>query len=226
MTDLLRKYCLLAGIFFLLTIAGGGFGELYVPSHLIVSADAAATFRNIPTSHTLFRVGFAAYLIEAVCDIAIAWVFFLLLRPVREDAALLAVFFGLASTITFAFAEFFYFAASFFVGNAKYLSAFTTDQRSAFTYLSLKAYGVGGTLFGVFYGLGWLIRGCLMFRSDYFPKWLGVLVAAGGVGFITQNFLVVLQPAYASDLFVAPMAAAALTMTVWLFAAGLRKQTG
>jgi hypothetical protein len=56
---------------FLLSIVAGGFGEAYVPYKLIVSADATATARNINAFDSLFRLGFAIYLIEAVCDIAL-----------------------------------------------------------------------------------------------------------------------------------------------------------
>ena len=51
-----------AGILMLVTIVAGFFGEMYVPSHIIVSKDAAATAANITTHESLFRIGFASYL--------------------------------------------------------------------------------------------------------------------------------------------------------------------
>ena len=87
-------YARLAGVLFLLTIAAGGFGEFYVPSQLVVPADATATANNIVASESLFRLGFASYLVEAMCDIALALIFYVLLKPVRRDLALLAAFLG------------------------------------------------------------------------------------------------------------------------------------
>jgi hypothetical protein len=101
-------YARLAGVLFLLTIVAGSFGEFYVPSQLVVPADATATANNIVASESLFRLGFASYLVEAICDIALALILYVLLRPVRRDLALLAAFFGLVSTATFALAELFY----------------------------------------------------------------------------------------------------------------------
>jgi hypothetical protein len=49
---------------------GGAFGEVYVHSKIIVSGDAAATARNINVSDSLYRMGFASYLVEAVCGVA------------------------------------------------------------------------------------------------------------------------------------------------------------
>ena len=87
-----QAYARIAGVLFLLSFVAGGFGEAYVPSRLIVSADATATAENIKTFDSLFRMGFASYLLEAVCDIALTLILYVLLRPVRRDLALLAAF--------------------------------------------------------------------------------------------------------------------------------------
>lgn len=89
-----QTYARVAGVLLLLSLVAGGFGEFYVPSKLIVSADAAATARNIIASASMFRMGFAGYLVEAMCDIALTLILYVLLRPVHEDLALLAAFFG------------------------------------------------------------------------------------------------------------------------------------
>jgi uncharacterized protein DUF4386 len=216
-----QTYARIAGVLFLLSIVAGGFGEAYVPSKLIVSGDAAATAKNINASDSLFRMGFASYLIEAVCDIALTLILYLLLRPVRNDLALLAAFFGLVSTALFGVAELFYFAASLILGGADYLKTFSPDQRNTLALLSLKLYGYGGGIFTVFYGIACLLRGYLIFRSGYLPKFLGVLLALGGLGFVTKNFALVLVPAYASDILLLPIFLAAVSLTVWLLVRGV-----
>src|SRR5690242_4649503 len=107
-----QRYARVAGILILLSIVFGTWGEAYVPSKLIVSTDAGATARNILSSPMLFRSGFAAYWVEAVCDVALALVFYVLLRPVDRNLALLMAFLGLVAMVTYAFAECFYFAPS------------------------------------------------------------------------------------------------------------------
>ena len=217
----LQTYARIAGVLFLLTFVAGGFGEAYVPSKLIVSADATATANNIHAFGSLFRWGFAAYLIEAVCDIALALIFYSLLRPVHRDVSLLAAFIGLVSTTLFAVAEFFYFAPLLILGGGNYLKSFSPDQLNTLALLSLKLYGLGGGIFMVFYGVGWVLRGYLIFRSGYFPKFLGVLLVLGGIGFVTKNFALVLAPAYASDGLVLPMLLAGVSLTVWLLVRGV-----
>ena len=216
-----QTYARIAGALFLITIVAGGFGEFYVPSTLIVSTDATATANNIRASEWLFRLGFAGYLVEALCDIGLTLVLYVLLRRVHEELALLAVFFRLVSTAVFAAAELFYFAATFILGGAAYLKTFSPDQLNALALLSLKLYGYGGGIFMVFYGIPSILLGYLMFRSGYFPRILGALMALGGLGFVVRNFLLVLAPAWASSLLLLPMTLAVLPMTVWLLVKGI-----
>ena len=67
-----QTYARIAGVLFLISIVAGGFGELWVPSKLIVSADATATANNIKASESLFRMGFASYLIDAWARLLLA----------------------------------------------------------------------------------------------------------------------------------------------------------
>jgi hypothetical protein len=127
----MARYAKLAGVLFLLSMIGGGLGEAYIPGKLIVSSDAALTAANLRSSDFLFRFGFAAYLIEAICDIALAWVFYVLLRPVHRELALLAAFFGLVSTAVFGFAELFYLASSQVLRDAAYLKSFSRTSISS-----------------------------------------------------------------------------------------------
>jgi len=216
-----QTYARIAGVLFLITIVAGGFGEFYVPSTLIVSADATATANNIRASEWLFRLGFAGYLVEALCDIGLTLVLYVLLRRVHEELALLAAFFRLVSTAVFAAAELFYFAATFILGGAAYLKTFSPDQLNALALLSLKLYGYGGGIFMVFYGIPSILLGYLMFRSGYFPRILGALMALGGLGFVVRNFLLVLAPAWASSLLLLPLILAVLPMTFWLLVKGI-----
>jgi hypothetical protein len=217
----IQTYARVAAVLFLISMVAGFFGELYIPSRIVVSGDATATANNVIASSSLFRLGFASYLVEAVCDIAITWVFYVLLRPAHRNLALLAAFFGLVSTASFATTELFYFAPSFILGGVGYLKTFSPDQLNALAMLSLKFYGVGAGLFMVFYGIGWVIRGYLISRSGYLPKPLGWLLMLAGLGFITRNFLLVLAPAYASKFLLAPMFLGGLSLTVWLLVKGV-----
>src|SRR6266852_2902687 len=218
-----QRYARIAGVLFLLSLVAGGFGEAYVPSKLIVSADPTATAANIRNFDFMYRLGFAAFLIESLCDITLALILYALLKPVNKQLSLLAAFFGLIGTALFAFAELFYFAPPLILGRA-YLNTFTPDQLNSLALLSLKFYGYAGMIFTAYYGMSWIIRAYLIFRSGYLPKFLGVLMAIGGIGFVVRNFALILAPSYASDLLLVLMFPGGLTMTVWLLVKGINVQ--
>jgi hypothetical protein len=220
-TASIQTYARIAGVLFLLSFLAGGFGEAYVPSRLMVSTDATATAQNIKAFDSLFRLGFAGYLVEAVCDISLSLIFYVLLRAVHKDLALLATFFGLVGTAVFAAAELFYLAPALILGGAGYLKIFSPDQLNSLALLSLRLFAYGGAMFIAFYGVAWVIRGHLIFRSGYLPKFLGVLMMLAGLGFITRNFLLVFAPTYASGGLLLLMLPGGLLLTVWLLVKGV-----
>jgi hypothetical protein len=216
-----QTYARVAGVLLLLSLVAGGFGESYVPNRIIMSSDAAATALNFKTLEPLFRLSFAAYLIEAICDIALSLIFYVLLRPVRKNVALLAAFFGLVSTASFAACEVFYLASSLVLGGGDYLKTFTSAQLASLALLSFQIFGYGGMMFTAFYGVSWVLRGYLIFRSAYLPRFLGVLMMLGGLGFIVRNFLLDLAPSYAYSTLLLLMLPGGLTLPIWLLIKGV-----
>lgn len=216
-----QRYAKVAGALLLISLVAGGFGEAYAPSRLIVAGDAAATVANLRNLEWLYRLGFASFLIESLCDITLLLILYALLKPVSKELSLLAAFFGVMGTALFAFAELFYFAPLVLMGGADYLKTFSPDQLNSFVLLSLKLYSFAGMIFTAYYGMAWLVRAYLMFRSGYLPKFLAVLMAIGAAGFVFRNFVLILKPAYASDLFLMLMFPGGLILTIWLLVKGV-----
>jgi hypothetical protein len=216
-----RTYAKAAGVLVLLSFVAGGFGEAYVPSKLIVPTDAFATVENLKSSDVMFRLSSAGYLVEACCDLTLALIFYVLLKPVHRYVSLFAAFFGLMGTATFAAAELFYFAPTLVLRGGGYLNSFSPDQLNTLALLSLNLFGLGAVIFTVFYGMGWVLRGYLIFQSGYFPKFLGILMTMGGLAFIVSNFVVVLAPGYRSDWLLVLMLPGLLSLAAWLLIKGV-----
>ncbi len=214
-----QKYARAAGLLFLISMVAGGIGEAYVPAKLIVSGDAAATVANIANHNLLYRIGFATFMIESFCDVTLALIMYALLRPVNRQLSLLAAFFGLMATALFAVAELFYFAPT--IMDAAYLKTFSPDQLNTLVLLSMKFCGYAGMIFTGYYGVAWLVRSCLIWKSSYLPKFLGLLMGIGGAGFVLRNIAMILAPQYASDVFLMLMFPGGLVMTVWLLVKGV-----
>ena len=215
-----QRYAKVAGVLLLISVVAGGFGEAYAPSKLIVAGDATATVANIKSFEFIYRLGFAAFLIESFADITLALILYALLKPVSRELSLLAAFFGLVGTALFAFAELFYFAPTLLM-TAGPLNGFSTDQVNELILLSFRFYQFDAMIFSGYYGIAWIVRAYLMFRSGYLPKFLGVLMGIGGTGFLARNFLLILAPAFASPLLLMLLFPGALMLMVWLLGKGV-----
>ena len=214
-------YARLAGILVLVSIVAGGFGEAYVPRAMVVAGDATATARNILAHETLFRWGFAAYLVEAFCDAALAMLLWVIFRSTQRNLAVLMLICRVIGTAGFAMAEVLWFGALRVLSNPDQLGAFSRPQLDALAFALVRIAGFGGTLFSAFYGAAGLLLGWLIFRSRLVPRVLGVLVMVMGAAFVIHTFLVILAPAYASPLLLATAVVAFMPLTYWLLVKGV-----
>ena len=100
----------ITGAFYLLTILTGIFAQGFVSGRLVVDGDAAATATNILTHRGLFQLGFAVYLIEMACQIAMTALFYDLLKPSGRGVSLTAAFLGFAGCVIKTFSRVFFIA--------------------------------------------------------------------------------------------------------------------
>jgi len=217
----LARYARIAGVAMLLSIIFGAIGEAWIPGRIIVAGDAAATAANIVNHPVLFRLGFATYLVEGICDAALCVFFYVVLKPVNRNLALLSAFFGIASMVTFATAQSSWFAASVILRDVPGMDAFSADQRATLAFYAIRLSGSIAWLFVGLYGTATIIRGWLIIRSGYLPRALGALFVIGGIGFVLKNATFILAPALSSGLLLAPMALAGVPMMLWLLIRGV-----
>ena len=214
----------IGGVLYLIIIVFGLFGEMFVRGKLIVWGDPTATAERILASESLWRFSVAAELFYLLCAVALAAIFYVLLRPVNRDLALLAVFFNLVSIAVEASGRLHLISALTVLRGAERLTAFEPDQAHALAYLSLQAHGRGFSIGLLFFGCVCLVLGYLIFRSGYFPKLLGVLMQIAGLGYLVDGFALVLSPAFHSMIFpfsLVPAFVAEGAWCVWLLVKGV-----
>ena len=218
-----QVYARIGGVLYLIIIVIGFCSQFFVRDRLVVSGDVTATANNIMASESLWRISIAAELILLVCAIPLLLILYVLLRPVNKDLALLAVFFNIVEFPIEAASKLCLFAALFLSGNTDYLKAFEPHQLHALVRISLKLHDYGFGIDLVFFGFACLVYGYLLFRSGYFPRILGVLMAIAGLSYLTNSFTLILAPAYAGTVFLVLVLAliGELSFCLWLMVKGV-----
>jgi len=218
----LRSLARIAGSLYLITILTGIFSAGYVSGRLVVNGDAAATAANILAHPGLLQLGFAVYLIEMACQVAITALFYNLLKPAGRNVSLVAAFLGLTGCVIKTFSRLFFIAPLFILGGAHYLSVFSAEQLQALALLFLKVNDRGAGIALVFFGFYAILTGYLIIKSTFLPRILGVLSVVGGLGWLTFLYAPLGSRLFHFIAIFAILGAASLI--VWLLVKGVNEQ--
>ena len=131
-----RALSRIGGVLYLIIIVRGIFGEAFVRNRLIVVGRCNGHRRQHQVDGVAVALRHCCRALHADLRCALGWIFFVLLRPVSRDLALLVVFFNLVSIALEAANELQLLAALFPLGNAGYLRAFEPEQLYAMASLS------------------------------------------------------------------------------------------
>jgi len=219
-----QLYARTAGVLYLVNIACGLFGELFVRGHLVVAGNAAATAHNIMASDLLFRLGIAGDLIMHITDVPMAVIFYVLLKPVNKDLSLLAMLFGMLQTAVLCANKLNLVTVLLLLGDANYLKAFAPNQLQALASLSLTLHESGFGIGLIFFGMSCLVTAYLMVRSGYLPKAIGIFQGIAGFSYLINSFAQLLAPSFADKLFPAillPAFIGEFATCIWLIVKGV-----
>jgi len=164
------------------------FTLLYLPSRFIVRGDAAATASNIIASETLFRFGIVGNLFTFIANIFLALAIYQLLKVVNKNMASLMVIFFLAGIPIAMLNELNQLAVLQLLSGTGYLKAYPAEQLQALAYLLLRLHSQGLLIAHIFFGLWLFPMGCLVFKSGFIPRIVGVLLVVACFGYVVQSF--------------------------------------
>jgi hypothetical protein len=220
-----QVYARIGGLAYLIIIAAGVMGEIFIRSKVIVPDNAIATTNNISASPLLWRIGIFGDLVMHVFDLVVGIVYYTLLKRVNKDLALLSLLFGLIQTAVLVANKMNLMMPLFLSDNDNYLKAFTQQQLQALSYLSVKAHEYGFGVGLIFFGFECLIDGYLIFRSEFLPRTLGVMIFIAGMCYLTNSFLLLFSPKLEGLLFpiiLGPLAfIGEFSMCLWLIVKGV-----
>ena len=217
-----RSKARIVGVLYLVNILAGIFAQGFVSQRLIVFGDAAATANNILTHESLFRLGFAVYIIEMACQVAVTVLFYDLLKPAGRSVSLLAACLSLVGIAIKTVSRLFYIAPLLVLGGGSSPSVFNAEQLRALALLMLKVNDQGAAIGLIFFGFYAVLKGYLIIKSTFLPRILGVLAVLAGLGMLTFLHLPL---GYRLFTYTAPLGLlGAVSQILWLLVVGVNEQ--
>lgn len=220
-----NKIARMAGLFYLIYIITTASATV-VRSRIIVFGDAAATANNIMGSELLFRVGFVTQLVSAVFFLLAVWALYALLKPVKQNLALLFLVLNLGGVAVECVNMLNLFAALQFFNGASYLNVFQTGQLQAMAMSFLNLYSNGFIIAQIFYGAWLLPLGYLVYKSRFLPRLLGGLLILDFFGVLFWFFQFFLFPSYGVASYPSYVIGfvAEVSLVIWLLIKGVKPQ--
>jgi len=212
------------GLLYVLIAVLAAFGEVYVRGGMIVAADPSRTAANILANQQLYRVAGATDIVVLACDVAVAVLFYALLKNVGRTVALLAAAFRLALVAVNGAAVLTHFAPLMLLRSADDMSAMGRDQLQALAMFSLKLHSTAFSIAIVFFGIHCVLIGYLIYRSGFLPRIFGTLWVLAGLLYVTHSMLTLLGthlPGPAMDITLLVAGLSELSLAPWLLIAGV-----
>lgn len=195
-----RRAALIAGYGLLFMVVFVTVALPFVFGKLIVPGQAATTANNILANLQLFRIGISSLIMVIILDVLVAWAFYLLLKPQNNSLSLLTAWFRLVYSIIFAVALGNYFNVLQLLSGADYLAVLEPARMHAQVMLSVNAFEDIWAIGFIFFGLHLSFLGYLVFKADYIPKWIGLLVIIAGLSYLIDYLSKFLFPENALNI--------------------------
>lgn len=183
----------IAGFLYLLLVPLGFFGTMYIPS-ITVPGNALVTVNNIMAHTVLFRLSILSALITPIVTVLVALFLYKLLKPVNKNQAVLMVIFALAAAPIAMLNELNHFAVLLLLNGSDYLKTFSVEQLHSQVMFFLDLSHYGASITAIFWGLWLFPMGYLVFKSDFLPRIIGILLIIAGFGYVIDSIALFLLP--------------------------------
>ncbi len=216
-----RLLARIAGALYVMITGCALFAYLYVRNQVIVADDMAQTAANFLAHEQLYRLGFSAAVIVVICNLPMGLVLFELLKVVNPRLALLALVFIIASATLEAVNLFNYIEPLFTFTLPEYARAFDPEELQALARGPTRMFGYAFSVSLTFFGVYCVLIGFLIFRSNFFPRILGLLMIVAGVTYWINSFRLFLALPIPYIQWITLVAE--LSLALWLLVVGVNE---
>lgn len=183
-----RKTARIAGVLYLVIFIVYPLAAFIGKNSIVVPGDPAATASNILTSESLFRIGIAGEVVIILVEVILAAFLYELFKRVNPAVSLAAAFSRLAEGLIMAVNLLPSILALLLVSGSGYVTTIDLGTRNALLMLFMDSFSSMIFVWGFFFGFHLLLLGYLVYKSDFIPQILGILLILAGVGYLIQSF--------------------------------------
>lgn len=173
-----KKLARQAGWLYFLLIPFGVFGILFIPNYFFVENDINATINKIVECEPLFRFGIISALLTQLIQIAVVLALYKLLVPVNKTAAVLMLVSILVAVPIAMLNELNFFGVLYSLDNP------------AMADLFIELHEMGVFIAQIFWGIWLFPMGWLVYKSQFIPKIIGVLLMIACFGYLIDSVAV------------------------------------
>ena len=164
--------------------------------------------------------------LKYIFDLLLSWTLYLLLKEVNQKLSLLAAWLRLVNATMFGLALYNLVSVLQLTVNPEYSIVLELSQLQTQVTLYLEAFNCTWLIGLIFFGIHLLLLGYLIVKSNYIPKFIGILLFVAGVGYLVDSFANFLLRNYSSykDIFqlivILPGVTGEFSFTIWLLIKG------
>jgi hypothetical protein len=110
------------------------------------------------------------------------------------------------------------------LGGAGYLAAFEPDQLNALVLMFMDVNAFMIIIWGLIFGFHLLLLGYLIYKSGFWPRFLGIMLLIASLGYLVQSYGHILAPQYdavLSTVVLVMTIPGELAFTLWLLIKGI-----
>lgn len=216
-------YARIAGFVYLLLIVMFMSGEL-LKSAIVGDGNFTAAAQSAGAAERLYRIALALQVLTPVCTVVLAYALYVIVKPVNEQLAHMALLFRLGETFVGAVATIFSFEQLRIYTSANSVSAFGTEQWQALMSMARHTHFIGFNISTLFFSFGSILFFYLLLKSDYLPRLQAVfgIFASILVVFTSIGGLVLPEHGDLVQLGFVPMFISEIVTGLWLLFRGIK----
>jgi hypothetical protein len=210
--DQIKKEARLAGMLYLLIAVIAPFSLAYVPGE--VASMAGTTAAKIRASHDVLTMSVSSVLAYQTVEVFITLALYHAFKGVDKSLALMMLILGLLPLPIVFLNELTMLGAINLATSTPELAAIAPAVRDGLAGFLYELHYQGLSIAGIFWGLWLLPLGTLIIRSIYLPKWLGISVIIGGLGYVLRTLANLTFPAFLAPNTIDALSQIASIMTI------------